>query len=301
MNEAYFTIVNPAAGGGRCGKLAPKALHRLRAAGLQLEVRETRAPGEGTVYANGAYADGFRRFIAVGGDGTSFEIVNGIFPEAAIEGRASLGFLPLGTGNSFLRDFVQNGTDLAEFGINAILERRSRPCDVIRLNHSGGSIYYINTLNMGFAADVATLTNRHLKFLGEPGYLVGVLVSLARLHRRPFPLRADGDWDDRRCLFVAFSNSKYTGGKMMIAPQASIDSGAIEYVHWGPIGRLSLVRNLPTLFTGTHIRHPMASRRTATRIQFDLKNPVDVVVDGEVLTLEAESLEVLPGALNVMV
>ena len=148
----------------------------------------------------------------------------------------------------FLRDFVENGTDLAEFGIKAILERRSRPCDVIRLNHSGGSIYYINTLNMGFAADVATLTNRRLKFLGEPGYLVGVLVSLARLRRRPFPLRADGERDDRRCLFVAFSNSKYTGGKMMIAPQAAIDSGTIEYVHWGPIGRLGLVRNLPTLF-----------------------------------------------------
>lgn len=301
MKESYFTIVNPAAGGGRCGKLSAQALERLRAAGLLLEVRETRSPGEATVLANGAYADGFRKFIAVGGDGTSFEIVNGLFPDAAEQGRASIGFLPLGTGNSFLRDFVTNGTDLAEFGIQGILERRSRPCDVIRLDHAGGSIFYINTLNMGFAADVATLTNRHLKFLGEPGYLAGVLVSLARLRRRPFPLRADGERDDRRCLFVAFSNSKYTGGKMMIAPQASIDSGTIEYVHWGPIGRLGLVRNLPTLFTGSHIRHPMASRRTASRIEFDLKNPVDVVVDGEVLTLEAESLEVLPGALDVMV
>jgi YegS/Rv2252/BmrU family lipid kinase len=301
VKDAYFTIVNPAAGGGRCGKLNAPALDRLRAAGLRLEVRETRAPGEATVHACGAYADGFRKFIAVGGDGTSFEIVNGLFPDAATGDRASLGFLPLGTGNSFLRDFVANGTTLAEFGIKAILNHRTRPCDVIRLDHSGGSIFFINTMNMGFAADVATLTNRRLKFLGEPGYFVGVLVSLARLRRRPFPLRADGDRDDRRCLFVAFSNSKYTGGKMMIAPQASIDSGTIEYVHWGPIGRLGLVRNLPTLFTGSHIRHPMASRRTAARIDFELKNPVDVVVDGEVLTLEAESLEVLPGALDVMV
>ena len=154
---------------------------------------------------------------------------------------------------------------------------------------------------MGLAADVATLTNRHLKFLGEPGYMAGVLISLARLRRRPFPLRADGERDDRRCLFVAFSNSKYTGGKMMIAPQASIDSGTIEYVHWGPIGRLGLVRNLPTLFTGSHIHHPMVSRRTASRIEFELDSPVDVVVDGEVITLEAESLEVLPGSLDVMV
>jgi YegS/Rv2252/BmrU family lipid kinase len=301
VNETYFTIVNPAAGGGRCGKLAARALDRLRAAGLQLEVRETRAAGEATALTRAAYAEGYRKFIAVGGDGTSYEIVNGIFPQASTEGRASLGFLPLGTGNSFLRDFVGRGMDLAEFGIHAILERHKRSCDVIRLDHSRGSIFYINTLNMGFAADVATLTNRHLKFLGEPGYLVGVLVSLVRLRRRPFPLHADGERDERRCPFVAFSNSKFTGGKMMIAPQASIDSGTIEYVHWGTIGRLELVLNLPTLFTGAHIRHRMASRRTASRIEFDLGNPVDVVVDGEVLTIEAKSLEVLPGALDVMV
>ena len=298
MKERYFTIVNPAAGGGRCGKLAPAALERLRSAGLDIEVRKTRAPGEAVVLANGAYAEGYRNFIAVGGDGTGFEIVNGLFPAAALEGRAALGFLPLGTGNSFLRDFTERGADYA---IEAIRTRRRRPCDVIRLNHAGGTLFYINTLNIGFAADVATLTNRHLKRLGELGYLAGVLVSLARLRRRSFPLRADGERDDRRCLFLAFSNSKYTGGKMMIAPQASIGSGAIEYVHWGPIGRFGLVRNLATLFDGSHIRHPLASRRTATRIEFDIEAPVDVVVDGEVLTLEVKSLEVLPNALDVMV
>ena len=298
MSERYFTIVNPAAGGGRCGKLAPAALDRLRAAGLALDVRETSAPGEATILAHDAYAAGFRNFIAVGGDGTGFEIVNGLFPAAASQGRAALGFLPLGTGNSFLRDFTERGADYA---IEAIVARRRRPCDVIRLNHAGGTLFYINTLNIGFAADVATLVNRHLKRLGELGYLAGVLISLARLRRRPFPLRADGERDARRCLFLAFSNSKFTGGKMMIAPNASIDSGAIEYVHWGPIGRLGLVRNLPALFDGSHIRHPLASRRIATRIEFDLTGPVDVVVDGEVLTLEVESLEVLPSALDVMV
>jgi YegS/Rv2252/BmrU family lipid kinase len=298
VKETYFTIVNPAAGGGRCGKLAPRALDRLRAAGLALEVRETRAPGEATIIAHEAYATGYRNFIAVGGDGTGFEIVSGIFPDALTGGRPALGFLPLGTGNSFLRDFTDRGADYA---IEAILAHRRRPCDVIRLNHAGESLYYINTLNIGFAADVAMLTNRRLKFMGELGYLVGVLVSLARLRRRPFPLRANGESDDRRCLFVAFSNSKYTGGKMMIAPDAAIDSGAIEYVHWGPIGRLGLIRNLPKLFDGTHMKHRLASRRTASRIEFDLKGPVDVVVDGEVFRLELESLEVLPGALDVMV
>jgi diacylglycerol kinase (ATP) len=298
VSGSYFAIVNPAAGRGRCGRLAPASLDKLRAAGLEPEVRETRAPGEAVALAREAYAKGFRNFIAVGGDGTSFEVVNGLFPAAASEGRAALGFLPLGTGNSFLRDFTGRGADYA---IEAILEKRRRPCDVLRLNHAGGSLYFINTLNLGFAADVAVLANRRLKRLGELGYLVGVLMCLARLRRRPFPLRADSERDARRCLFLAFSNSKYTGGKMMIAPNASIDSGKIEYVHWGPIGRFGLVRNLPRLFDGSHIRHPLASRRAAARIDFEIGAPVDVVVDGEVLTLEVHSIEVLPSALDVMI
>jgi diacylglycerol kinase (ATP) len=298
VSGSYFAIVNPAAGRGRCGRLAPASLDKLRAAGLEPEVRETRAPGEAVALAREAYAKGFRNFIAVGGDGTSFEVVNGLFPAAASEGRAALGFLPLGTGNSFLRDFTGRGADCA---IEAILEGRRRPCDVLRLNHAGGSLYFINTLNLGFAADVAVLANRRLKRLGELGYLVGVLMCLARLRRRPFPLRADSERDARRCLFLAFSNSKYTGGKMMIAPNASIDSGKIEYVHWGPIGRFGLVRNLPRLFDGSHIRHPLASRRAAARIDFEIGAPVDVVVDGEVLTLEVHSIEVLPSALDVMI
>ncbi len=298
MNERYFTIVNPAAGGGRCGPRAAAALEKLRLAGLELEVHETKAPGDATSLTRDAYAAGFRNFIAVGGDGTSYETVNGLFPAAVSGQRAALGFLPLGTGNSFLRDFTDKG---AVYTFEAIARRRRRPCDVIRLNYAGGSLYFINTLNIGFAANVAALTNRRLKRLGEMGYLVGVLVSLAQLHRRAFPLQADGERDDRRCLFIAFSNSKYTGGKMMIAPNAAIDSGTIEYVHWGPVGRLELLRNLGTLFDGSHIRHPLASRRTAQRIEFEFDDPVDVVVDGEVLTLKVESLEIIPGALDVMV
>jgi diacylglycerol kinase family enzyme len=100
---------------------------------------------------------------------------------------------------------------------------------------------------------------------------------------------------------LTFNNSKFTGGTMMIAPLAEINDGLIEYVRWGPIGRAGLVRNLPTLYDGSHINHPLAERRPARRIEFDLESPVDVMVDGEVLTLHCQSLDVLPSALNVIV
>jgi diacylglycerol kinase (ATP) len=102
-------------------------------------------------------------------------------------------------------------------------------------------------------------------------------------------------------LFLAFNNSKFTGGTMMIAPDAVTDDGLIEYVRWGPIGRLGLIRNLATLYDGTHTRHPLAERQAVQRVEFQLDGPVDVMVDGEVLTLECRTIEVLPSALRVVV
>ena len=300
VKERFLAIVNPAAGGGRCGKLAKAALEKLRASGLQIDVVETSKPGEATALARDAYARGQRNFLSVGGDGTAHEIINGLFPAAATGVRPTLGFLPLGTGNSFLRDFTDRG---AEYAIETILARRRRACDVLRLEHASGELYFTNLLSMGFAADVAVVANRRFKRLGELGYILGVLVCLARLDRRAFPLRVEDDteFDRRRCLFLTFNNSKFTGGKMMIAPKACTDDGLIEHVRWGPIGRLGLLRNFRTLFDGTHLAHPLASRRAATRIEFKLDAPVDVMVDGEVFTLDCRRIDVLPGALDVMV
>ena len=87
---------------------------------------------------------------------------------------------------------------------------------------------------------------------------------------------------------------------MMIAPQAEIDDGLVEFVRRGPIGRLGLIRNLPGLYDGTHVNHPLAERKGVRRIEFNLESPADVMVDGEVLTLHCEELDVLPGALKVV-
>ncbi len=296
--------MNPAAGGGRSVKLLNPALERLRAGGITVEVLETRAAGAATEIARESYAHGIRNFIAVGGDGTAYEIVNGLFPPAfaaSAQGgeRPTLAFLPLGTGNSFLRDFSDRGV---EYAIESLLANRRRVSDVLRLRHRGGVLYYINLLSMGFAADVATLRARRFSGWGEFGYLSSIFLTLARFNRRAFPLRVEGDakFDERRCLFLTFNNSKFTGGSMMIAPKAEIDDGLIEYVRWGPIGRLGLIRNLPGLYDGTHIEHRLAERKGVRRVEFNLDAPVDVMVDGEVLTLHCEELDVLPGALNVV-
>jgi len=300
VNTRFYAIVNPAAGGGRCGKLAAPALKRVRDAGIEIEVAETHRPGEATELARAAYANGARNFLAVGGDGTCYEVVNGLFPEALAGSRPALGFLPLGTGNSFLRDFARSGVDHT---LAALQNGSRRVCDVIRLRHAGGDIYFLNLVSLGFLADVGALVNRRFKRWGELGYVLGVFARLANLEHRAFPHRLDGasEWDRRSCLFLSFSNSKFTGGKMMIAPKADPTDGRIEYVRWSPIGRLRLLWTLPRLFTGTHINHPLASRAAAERIELDLGGPVNTMVDGEILSLDCRSLEILPGALDVIV
>jgi YegS/Rv2252/BmrU family lipid kinase len=300
VSSAYLAVVNPAAGGGRCRKLVGPVLERLRAAGVEADVVETSAPGQAITLARDAYRNGRRQFIAVGGDGTSYEVVNGLFPDAQSAEPPTLAFLPLGTGNSFLRDFSDQGV---EHAIEALIAGRTQACDVLRMKHREGIIHYINLLSVGFAADVNVLRSRTFSGWGELGYQSAIFITLARLRRRPFPLTVDGEdkIDRRPCLFLTFNNSKFTGGTMMIAPDASVNDGLIEYVRWGPIGRLGLVKNLPTLYDGTHVNHPMAERRPARRIDFFLDAPVDVMVDGEALTLHCETLDVLPSALRVVV
>ena len=300
MRHTFFAIVNPAAGGGRSAKLAGPALASLREKGLKIDVVASTGPGHAVELAREAYEQGYRRFIAVGGDGTAHEILNGVYERGRGKDRIALGFLPLGTGNSFLRDFAKDG---AGASLEALIEGRTRPVDLIRLTHSKGAVYSFNLLSLGFTADVGSLTNRYFKPFGYLGYLLGVFVRVVQLRRRAFRLRCDEDkdWDESRCLFLSFSNSKFTGGTMLIAPHADPTDGLIEFVRWGPIGRIGLLRMLPKLYDGTHIEHPLASRRAVRHVEFGVQAPVDVLIDGEIAALECVSLDAIPAAVDIYI
>ena len=298
----HLAIVNPAAGGGACGKRAPAALDRLRAAGLEVEVVLTRARGEGEGIAREAYAAGRRDFIAVGGDGTGYEVLNGLFDASDPRARPPedvprLGFLPLGTGNSFLRDFSDRG---AEYAIESLCQGRARSCDVIRLTHAGGVLHFINIFSIGFVSDVCALRNDRFSTFGELGYVLGVITKTVGLHTYDFPMRVDGGPEDRRPItFLSVNNSKFTGGKMMMAPAADTGDGRLDIIHVGALGRLSLLQTFPKIFKGTHTAHPAVTASQARAIDFDIAEVIDVMLDGEMLKLRPQRLEVLPSVLQV--
>ena len=298
--QPYLAVINPAAGGGRCGKRFPAALERLREAGVEVDTVETSGPGQASELVAAAWAEGRRRFIAVGGDGTGYEVVNGLFPAATeAEEAPTLGFLPLGTGNSFLRDFTEEG---AEHTIGALAEGARRSCDVIRLTHAEGVLHYINLLSIGFVADVNGLRARRFKRWGEFGYVLAVITAVAGLRARPYPMRVDGgELDDGEQVFASFNNSKFTGGKMMMAPHAETGDGAIAVVRVGAMGRASLLATFPKIFKGTHVEHPAVTTAQAARVDLEIDEEIDVMVDGEALRVVPRTLEVLPSALRVVV
>ncbi|MFT7581366.1 MAG: diacylglycerol kinase (ATP) [Myxococcota bacterium] len=301
--EPWFTIINPSAAGGRCERNTAAALRRLKAQGLPLEIIRTRHSGHATALAMQGYDAGRRNFLSVGGDGTHFEVLNGIFPPKSVDGSV-MGMLPGGTGNSFLRDF---GITHLDDAVEAMIRHHSgsapRAVDVVRVTHRDGQLHYINLLSVGFPASVGAMTNRRFKPLGTAGYVLSVLLSLTRLQHPSFKMCVDGDRtsDERPCTLLSFSNSRYTGGKMLLAPTADATDGEVDIVRVGPVGAMKLLRNFPRLYLGKHTAMSEYEHTRAKTVRFDAwTQPVDCMVDGEVVKLLIEQLDVLPQALKVV-
>ncbi|MDQ3032322.1 MAG: diacylglycerol kinase family lipid kinase [Myxococcota bacterium] len=298
MSERWIAIVNPAAGGGRCGKRASAALEELRSAGLDFEVHRTTKPGDATAIARAKAGSGARRFLSVGGDGTSWEVLNGLFPRDDAEDPPTLAMLPLGTGNSFLRDFGITSTAAA---MSAILRGRTQPCDLLRVDHQGGVTHSINIVGVGFSAEAGALTNRRYKHLGVPGYVVAVLRTAMGLQAPVFPLRVDGGLlDERPAILLSFCNSRCTAGTMRMAPHAEVADGLLDVIRVGPRSRLGFVSSFPAIFSGRHVRQHGVEEARARRVDFELAGEVDTMIDGEVMRLALRSIEVLPGAVRVV-
>lgn len=296
MSKTFYTIVNGAAGDGRCAKLAPKALEALDRRGIELEVAFTEAPKHATELARRAASSGSRRFLSVGGDGTAAEVVNGLVG-AGVSDTCELGMLPLGTGNSFLRDF--GITDL-EAAITAVVRGTSAPIDVLRLTHEEGVIHFINTMGTGFVARAGELTNERFKFLGAAGYVAAVLACVMRLQYEHSSLRYADVTDEASTVLTSFSNSQYTGGSMRMAPNAVTNDGLLDVIRVGPLGKVALMRAFPRIFSGTHTALGQVWTRQVDRVEFVEPSFQAVLIDGDLFHLVPRSIDVLAGALRLV-
>ena len=300
-------VVNPAAGHGRGKKVFEQLEPRLRKEIPGLEVRFSEHPGHaveiGRELARSA-GPGYDRLLCLGGDGTPYELLNGLYADGRPARLPVIGQIPAGTGNSFLRDFDITTPDQA---LLAILSGRRRKADLVEFtshdDRAGGPPvrrYSLNIIGVGLIADILELTNARLKFMGQAGYSVAVLVRLLRGIKNRVTIRTDGRRVEAPNSALVISNSKYTGGKMKIAPPAATADGRADIILFNGVNRREMVAIFAGVFSGKHMAHPKVVHTPAAAIAIDADPPLRLMADGELIGWTPLRLKVLPDELDIL-
>jgi len=294
-------VVNPAAGYGRGKKTFERLEPRLRAEMPGLEVRFSEHPGHAVTIGREAAGAGYDRLLCLGGDGTPFEVINGLYAEGRPGRVPEIGQIPAGTGNSFLRDF---DIQTPEQALEAILAGRRRKVDLLEFHYqeAGRTVhrYSLNIIGVGLIADILRLTNERLKFLGAAGYSLAVLIRLARGMSNRIVIEADGRRREFADSALVISNSKYTGGKMKIAPPADASDGRADLVLFNSVNRREIVAIFGGVFSGKHMSHPKVDTLQAAAISVEAEPPLRLMADGELLGDTPLRIKVLPAELTFL-
>jgi diacylglycerol kinase (ATP) len=295
-------VVNPVAGHGRGAKCFRRVEPLLHAKIPGLEIRFSNYPGHAVEIGRRAAGEEFDRLLCLGGDGTPFEVINGLYAGGRPEKLPEIGMIPAGTGNSFLRDFGATAVDQA---VGSIIAGHRRKVDLIEFHSQDGGRtvrrYSLNIIGAGLIADILKLTNERLKFLGAAGYSLAVLVRLARGMDNRIEIAADGRRLDVSDSALVISNSKFTGGSMKIAPGADVSDGKADLVLFNGVNRREIVSIFRGVFSGSHTGHPKVDILRAAEITVNASPPLLLMADGELLGHTPLRIRVLPKELAVLV
>jgi diacylglycerol kinase (ATP) len=274
-------VFNPHAALGRARRLLPEVRGALEAF-ASLDVLLTQRRGHAGSALAGLDLRSYDGVIAAGGDGTLFEVVNGLCGRSG-DDRAPLGVVPVGTGNAFARDLGLLPGDWAR-GIGIVRSGRLRPVDVGRVVCAGAgdtsSYYFLNIVGAGLPVD-AMRTAERIKLVGAPAYSIAALWHALRLRSHRFRLELDGEVVEEEALFVEVSNTRYTGTSFLMAPAAACDDGLLDVTLVRRLSRRRLLRLFPTIYSGRHVGHPEVLTRRARRIRIMAPAGLALAPDGE--------------------
>lgn len=291
----HLVILNPAAGRGRARRAWPRATERMRAAGLDFELVETRAPGDGISHAQRAAHD-YDVVIAAGGDGTIHEVVNGLMRAGAAS--AALGVLPLGSGDDFLKTLP------ARDALERIARGVPRPLDVGRIRCGDATRWFANGMDIGFGAHGARNLARVPAFLtGLAAYMGALVLTMVRYPRLEVTLQLDdGPPQALATSLTAVMNGCCIGGSFRVCPGARPDDGELDVLIARDCSRLDILALAPRIMRGAHMGDPRLRLTRARRVRIESGEPLLVEADGEIAFEDARRLEidVLPGRLRVL-
>jgi diacylglycerol kinase (ATP) len=305
-------IVNPHASNNRTARRWPEIHALLEGALGPLESVFTTAPFEAARLATRAIHDGVEEIIAVGGDGTINEIVNGFFEQGSlINEKAGLAFLTSGTGGDFRKSF-DIPADIEE-QIGRIRDGAVQSVDIGRItftDHYGreGSRYFVNIASFGLsgALDRAVNAMRIGKYLGgKAAYQLGLLKGMLTYANSDVRIRVDDEFDEEvNCCVAAVSNGRFFGSGMRIAPDASTRDGLFDVVIVSGISAVRLLSKVHTIYRGTHLQFDevqVLRGRKIVAMPVHESGEVLLDVDGEAPGRLPATFEILPGALRLKI
>ena len=288
-----FFVVNPHSASGRTVRLWGELQGLLRERFGELHFELTRGPMHAADLAASAIEQGSDLVVAVGGDGTLNEVLNGCFRAARQPpAGAALGYIPSGTGSDFARTLGLYGLPVGE-QVRRLADGTVRLLDCGQVHFTGSSPegqpletsrLFLNESSLGFSAETVNNVNRASKrFGGKMSFLLGVLRTLARLRNPLLQVSVDGQQVyEGPTLLVAVANGKYFGGSMMIAPMAELQDGEFDVVVVSAMSRLTVLRKIGKIYRGEHLGEPEVSVHRGGEVRINtVGEEVLLEMDGE--------------------
>jgi YegS/Rv2252/BmrU family lipid kinase len=291
-------LVNPASDNGKTGKLWPELAHRASESGLVGEALLSERPGQLAELTVRAGEGGAEVVVAVGGDGTVNEVVNGMFDGngRTVADEPVLGVVAAGSGCDFIRTFGLPGD--ASRACLHLTGDNTYPLDVGKITYttvSGGRDvrYFANVAEAGLFAAVAARAERMSPHLGGSKYFFGFWATLPRFRLATVRVQADGKTYEGPAFAVVAANAQYNGGGMKISPRSYPGDGVLDVlVFKGP--RSDAFTMIPKVYRGEHLPHDHVEEfRVKERLVVEAERPLPIEADGEVLGNTPATFEVL--------
>lgn len=281
-------IINPYSGGKKGVKLLPVIEKKLSDAGIQYHIYLSLYHEHTLKITSELKINEYDAIVAVGGDGTNFHVLNGLLSCFKPEQIPPIGIIPIGAGNSFARDLDIYSLD---DGILSIVQNKVKWIDVCSFSQNDNFFYFVNLAGLGFVTDVAK-TAQKFKWLGDFSYLIGIFHRTFNLHFHEMELELNDQVISGENCFVVFCNSRFTGGNMLMAPEAKIDDGFMDIIIAEKLSRTSLLLTLPKIYSGNHIQNPAVRYIKAKTAKIKTWPEKTLLPDGEIFGVTPTTITV---------
>lgn len=289
-------ILNPYANRWGAQRKIPLVKSALAEGGVRADMTVTDVPREAIEAARRAALDGYDAVVAAGGDGTVSEVVNGLIQAAGDGPTIPLGVLPIGTGNDF-GDMTGTPRALAE-AVAVIAAGRTRQVDAARVNDR----FFDNNCALAMEPMVTIENVKIRRLSGNARYIAALVRALIKLKAWEMRIRWDDGELEGPTLLLSVCNSPRTGGVFLMAPQARMDDGLLDFVYAPSMSKVQVLAILPRLFNGSHLQHPLVKHGRTRRLVVESDPGTPIHADGEVIA-EAETrveYEILPQKISLL-